>query len=202
MTVSNPAAVAALLVASACLFGCPPSADKSAQDGGAADARAEASLADGAASAAAAPDAAPWEEGNVPPAQNEELTTRMKHLLEAIAQDNPDLAKDVVYPREAWMQTKDAQDPGKLWDSKVQSAFKKSVHRSHKRRKHMDRAKFIGFELGKNVSLVPPKKKDLKKPAWRVKRSKILFSVDDKSLSIEIAEMTAYRGAWYVTRLR
>lgn len=184
----------------ATLLGCPPSASSSA-DGGADASRLEAGSGD-AGAGPGGPDAAPWEEGNVPPAQNEELTTRMRHLLEAIAQDNPDLAKDIVYPREAWMVTRDAADPAKAWDTKLSAGFKKSVHRLHKRRKHMDRAKFVGFELGKNVSLTPPKKKDFKKATWRVKRSKILFSVDDKSLSIEIAEMTAYRGAWYVTRLR
>jgi hypothetical protein len=190
--------LAALALFGALLCGCPPSSAQSIHDAGAADAKAEG----GASDASAGADAAPWEEGNVPPAQSEELTARMRHLLEAIAQDNPDLAKDVLYPRDAWIQVKDAPDPAKTWDTKLASAFKKSVHRTHKRRKHMDRAKFVGFELGKQVNLVSPKKKDLKKPAWRVKRSKVLFTIDDKSASFEIAEMTAYRGAWYVTRLR
>jgi hypothetical protein len=52
------------------------------------------------------------------------------------------------------------------------------------------------------VELSKAKKSDLKKPAWRVKHSKLTFMADGKTHSIEINEMTAYRGAWYVTKLR
>jgi hypothetical protein len=139
---------------------------------------------------------------NMPQPASEELSSRMRHLLEAIAQDNADLAGDVLFPRDAYISTKDATDPQKAWEKKLSGTFKKAVERTHKRNKGIEGAKFVSFELGKTVAQVAPKKRDWKKPLWRVKHSKLTYTVDGKTKHIEIAEMTAWRGAWYVTRLR
>jgi hypothetical protein len=136
-----------------------------------------------------------------PPTSSEELGTRMKHLVEAISQDNPDLAKDLLYPRDAYRELKDAKDPGKTWDKKVDTAFKRTVHRLHKRLKG-NVPTFSSFAIGPGVELAKVKRSDIKKPAWRVRHSKVTFTADGKTHTIEIAEMTAYRGSWYVTRLR
>ena len=147
-------------------------------------------------------DAGPiFEDVALPPASSPELDTRMRHLLEAIAQDNPDLAGDVLFPRDAFIQTKDLTDPQKAWEKKVSGSFRRSVALLHKRLK-ADQAKFVSFELGHSVVQITPKKKDWKRPLWRVKHSKLSFTVDGKTRHLDIAEMTAWRGAWYVTRLR
>ena len=116
-------------------------------------------------------------------------------------QDNPDLAGDVLFPRDAFIQTKDLTDPQKAWEKKVSGSFRRSVALLHKRLK-ADQAKFVSFELGHSVVQITPKKKDWKRPLWRVKHSKLSFTVDGKTRHLDIAEMTAWRGAWYVTRLR
>jgi hypothetical protein len=138
----------------------------------------------------------------MPKASGEELDMRMKHLVEAVAQGNADLAGDVVFPRDAYIQTKDSADPQKGWEKKVQSPFKRSVESMHKKMKGVDGAKFVSFELGHSVTQITPKKKDWKRPLWRVKHSKLTFTVDGKQRHLDIAEMTAWRGAWYVTKLR
>jgi hypothetical protein len=153
--------------------------------------------------ASANADAGPTlEDVAMPQASGEELDTRMKHLVEAIAQGNPDLAGDVVFPRDAYILTKDSTDPQKGWEKKVQGSFKRGVESMHKKMKGVDSAKFVSFELGHSVLQITPKKKDWKRPLWRVKHSKLTFSVDGKQRHLDIAEMTAWRGAWYVTRLR
>ena len=88
-----------------------------------------------------------------------------------------------------------------MWDKKVDTAFKRTVHRLHKRLKGQAPT-FASFAIGPGVELAKPKKNDLKKPAWRVKHSKLTFMADGKTHTIEIAEMTAFRGSWYVTKLR
>jgi hypothetical protein len=137
----------------------------------------------------------------MPKASGEELDMRMKHLVEAVAQGNADLAGDVVFPRDAYIQTKDSADPQKGWEKKVQGSFKRGVESLHKKM-HGDGAKFVSFELGHSVVQITPKKKDWKRPLWRVKHSKLTFVVDGKQRHLDIAEMTAWRGAWYVTKLR
>ncbi|MDF2694395.1 MAG: hypothetical protein K0S65_2778 [Labilithrix sp.] len=138
----------------------------------------------------------------MPAATGEDLQTRMRHLLEAISQNNPDLAGDALFPRDGYIAAKDVADPQKAWEKKVSIAFRRSVERTHKKMKGSEHAKFVSFELGHSVVQLTPKKKDFKKPLWRVKHSKLTFTIDGKTRHLEIAEMTAWRGAWYVTRLR
>lgn len=138
----------------------------------------------------------------LPAVGGDDLQTRMHHLLEAIVQNNPDLANDAVFPREAFITVKDVPDPQKTWEKKVSGAFRRDVERLHKNLKGVAHAKFVSFELGHTITQTPPKKKDFNKPLWRVRHSKLIVSIEGKSHTIEISEMTAWRGAWYVTRLR
>ena len=161
-----------------------------------ADARARDASAEASASDAGVDDLAP------PPPVNDELLGRMRHLLEAVSQDNPDLAGDLLFPRDAYMASRDASDPQRAWEKRVQGLFKRSVERTHKKNKGIETAKFVGFELGHSVQQLTPKKHDFKKPLWRVKHSKLTFTIEGKVRHLDIAEMTAWRGNWYVTRLR
>ena len=137
----------------------------------------------------------------LPPVANEELSGRMRHLLEAVAQNNADLAGDVLFPRDAYVASRDSVDPQKAWEKRVSGLFRRSVERSHKHTKGIENAKFVGFELGRSVSQLTPKKHDFKRPLWRVKHSKLTFTIEGKARHLDVAEMTAWRGAWYVTRL-
>lgn len=138
----------------------------------------------------------------MPASGGEDLTLRMRHLLEAISQNNADLASDALFPRDAYVATKDSPDPPKSWEKRVSVPFRRSVERTHKRMKGIQHARFVSFELGHSIVQITPKKKDFKKPLWRVKHSKLTFMIDGKERHLDIAEMTAWRGAWYVTRLR
>ena len=189
------------LAAALALAGCGDKTASAATDTTLTSARVDAGH-DGGPSTGAADAGPSLEDVAMPKSSGEDLDLRMRHLVEAIAQDNPDLAGDVLFPRDAFLATKDAADPAKLWERKVQTPFRHSVERTHKRTKGMEGAKFVSFELGHSVMQVTPKKKDWKRPLWRVKHSKLAFTVEGKTRHLDIAEMTAWRGAWYVTRLR
>ncbi len=143
-----------------------------------------------------------YDDSAMPASSGEDLQTRMRHLLEAVSQDNPDLASDAIFPRDAYVATKDSADPQKAWEKKVSTTFRKSVERTHKRMKGIEHAKFVSFELGRSIVQLSPSKVNFKKPLWRVKHSKLMFTIDGKARHLDVAEMTAWRGAWYVTRLR
>jgi hypothetical protein len=163
---------------------------------------------DGGATAAAMrePDAAPPDDTNLPAAASDELTARAKHLFEAVVRDNADLGTDMVFPRDAYIAAHDSADPGKAWDSKILGAFRRSVHTLHKRNARgallEEGAQFVSFELGHAVLEITPKRKEWKRPLWRVHGSKINYTLDGKTQRLEINEMTSWRGAWYVTKLR
>ncbi len=190
--------------------GCPSSPSKAtdggaARDGGGRDAAAVVGAAASAgtvgAVGTAGTDAGASDE-TLPPSSSDEMTARARHLLEAIAHDSPELATDIVFPRDAYLATKDSVDAGKAWDAKITTAFQKSVHAFHKRTRGAEKAQFVAFELGTSVQQAPPKKREWKRPLWRVKHSRITFTVDGRTQRVEIAEMTGWRGAWYVTKLR
>jgi hypothetical protein len=148
------------------------------------------------------PDAGMIDDRAMPAMSGEDLDNRMRHLLEALAQNNPDLGADALFPRDAYGASHDAKDALAEWEKRVHSPFRRSVERVHKKLRGIERAKFVSFEPGRAIMQVSTKKRSFTKPLWRVKHSKLTLSIDGKSHPIEIAEMIAWRGAWYITKLR
>lgn len=138
----------------------------------------------------------------IPPTSSDELTARARHLLEALGKDDPDLAADIEFPRDAWLGTRDAEDLGKDWDKHVDSPFRRSVHATSRRHESIARAQFVGIELGHAVVQTTPRRHGWKKALWSVHGSHLTYVVDGHTRTLPIREMTAWRGAWYVTRLR
>lgn len=137
----------------------------------------------------------------MPDATSVTLTVRARHLLEAIAKNSPDLATDVLFPREGYLAARADKDPAKAWDNKVKPAFDREIGRMNKRMKGAQRAIFVSFELGKQVVRITPKKHDYREPLWRVRHSSVHVTVDGRPHRIDIAEMVGWRGNWYVSRL-
>lgn len=137
-----------------------------------------------------------------PPANDADLAARAKHLLEAIVQDNADLARDILLPRDAYLKNRDIKDPGKVWETKVFVPFQKAVHRAHRSHQGLGRAIFVSVELGHDIVSVPPRPKEWKYDVWRVSHSRIVYSLDGSVMHLELGELTSFRGAWYVTHLR
>jgi hypothetical protein len=183
-------------------------APKRARDAGRHDATTGAAfVADASADAegGAPVDAGPAEDA-LPAATSAELQTRGRHLLEAIAQDAPDLGADMLFPRDAWVASRsppDARtDPAKQWDSKVKGAWESAIHSLHKRTKNVARAQFVSLEIGSQVQRIETSKREWSKPLWRVKKSRLTYVLEGQTHHLELAEMVGWRGAWYVTKLR
>ncbi len=143
-------------------------------------------------------DAAPADD-TIPATSSDELTARARHLLEAISKDDADLATDIVFPRAAWLGLRDAADPAKEWDKKVDRPFRRSLHALSR---HTDGAQFVSLELGRAVVQEPVKRHGWKKALWSIHGSRLTYIVEGHTRTLAIREMTAWRGAWYVTRLR
>jgi hypothetical protein len=137
-----------------------------------------------------------------PDAGPRDLDTRAKHLLEAIAQNDASLAADIVLPREAYVAARDAQDPGALYESKFKSSLASHIARIHRHEKGIENAVFVSFELGQSTSRVVPHKHEWKEPLWHATRSMLTYTIDGRVRRIEIAEMIAWRGNWYVAKLK
>jgi hypothetical protein len=148
---------------------------------------------------AAALDAAPADD-SIPSTSSDELTARGRHLLEAITKDDADLATDMIFPRDGWMALRDAADPGKDWDKRVDRPFRRALHALS--RHHMDGAQFVSLDLGHAVVQESARHHGWTRALWTVHGSRLTYVVDGHTRTLSIREMTAWRGAWYVTRLR
>ncbi len=193
---TNRAVAAILLVLSGC-GGCDTTTTSTTatKDAQIPDAKIDASI-----SASPAQDAAASFE-DFPDASSNDLDTRARHLLEAICQNDPTLAADIVLPREAFIAARDTQDPAALYDGKFKNTFAAQLAHVHRREKGIEQAVFVSFTLGQNPQRAVPKRHDWKESVWRVPHSTLTFTVDGLVRRIDIAEMIAWRGNWYVAHL-
>jgi hypothetical protein len=193
------AATAAILLASSA---CKPKRDASAASVDAAPR--DAATAEGGSdvrSAGSAP-AIPGPPDDQLPSASDGMAVRARHLLEAIASDDAALASDILFPRDGWTATRDATDPGKDWDRRVASPFRRAVHVLSRRHEDYSRAQSVSFELGPAVAQETLRPRGWKKPVWTVHGSRVTFVVDGRTRTLPLRELTAWRGEWYVTRLR
>jgi hypothetical protein len=144
----------------------------------------------------------------LPPAQSDELTARGKHLLEAISQGNPDLAGDMLLSRDAYQKLRDESDPSRSYDRKVAPSFQRAVGQMHKRNKGIETAQFVSFEIGGSITQAPSpsststRRHEWKRPVWRAHHAKLVVTVNGKMVRLDVAELVAWRGSWYVLHLR
>jgi hypothetical protein len=136
------------------------------------------------------------------PTSTEGMDLRARHLLEAIAADNSVLANDIIFPRDAWIATRDSSDPGKDWDHRIATPFRKAIHVLSRHNAALARAQSVTLELGTAISQDSPRPHAWKKSLWTVHGSRITFVVDGQARSLPVRELTAWRGEWYVTLLR
>lgn len=147
-------------------------------------------------------DASPPPDDAILPASGDELMARAGHLLEAISQDDATLAGDILFPRDGWLATREASDPGKEWDSRVASPFRRAVHTLSRQHHDSIHAQVVSLVLGGAIKQTTPRRHGWKKALWTVGGSRLTFVADGHTRVVSIHEMVAWRGAWYVTRLR
>ena len=184
------------------LVGCKPGGGARSDAG--LDARAPSdagSIEGGAGANAGALDAAVADDA-LPAATSDELNLRAQHLFEAVMRDNPDLASDILFPRDAFETAHDATDPGKVWDAKIASSFRRAVHALHRKVKGLERAQFISFEIGRTVTQATPRRHEWKLSLWRVPHARLTYLLDGHTARFDVGELTSWKGAWYVTKLR
>jgi hypothetical protein len=136
------------------------------------------------------------------PADSAEIAVRGRHLLEAIANDDAALASDILFPRDGWRATRDSTDPGKDWDRHVSEPFRRAVHALARRRGEVLGAQFVALELGSTIARATPSVHGWTKPLCTIHGSRLTFLINGRAHVLPVREMTAWRGAWYVTLLR
>ena len=143
-------------------------------------------------------DAAPPDDA-IPATSSDELTARARHLLEAIAKDDADLAADILFPRDGWLATRDAADPGKDWEKHVAGPSARPARAcaaprgARPRSVRLARARARGRAGDAAAARLEEAPLDGARLAAHVRRRR------PHAHRSSIREMTAWRGAWYVT---
>ncbi len=150
-----------------------------------------------------------------PPTASPELRARVQHLLDAIAQSEPDLGKDMLLPKAAYTAIAQKRDAHHTYESEVVVPYKKRVRALAKRRGLKD-AKVGSLTMGAPATMVTRPVAQLAasdagtnlnptpvdtRPMWRAHRVQLTARGASGSTTYVIAEMIAYGGAWYVVRL-
>ena len=136
-----------------------------------------------------------------PSVESKLFQQRARRLFEAIAKNDPELARDFFFPRAAYEKVKAIKHPGRDWDARLWKLFVRDVGDYH--RKVGDAPVFVRVE-------VPIEKSEWMKPHregnaigyHRVKRAQLVYrDGEGKERSLEITSMISWRGEWYVVHL-
>jgi hypothetical protein len=159
-----------------------------------------------ASASGSAPPAAPPHEVDMknrakPPLQSEELTARVRTLFEAIKADNPEIARDMFFPRGPFIPLKDIKNPGGYWDQ-LYRAYEQDIHQLHRKRaRELEGAEFVSFELGTPPTWVKPGDEGNKIGYFRTFNGKLRYDSAGKQRTIELRVIISWDERWYITHL-
>jgi hypothetical protein len=125
---------------------------------------------------------------------------RLRLLFEAIVQDKPALAADVFFPRDAFLQVKAMQNPGRYWD-RLRARFELDIHALHKSVGDLKQARYERFELSKRGGLVAPGDEGNALSYWASRHSFLHYRVGAQLRKLEVRVAITWQSRWYVIHL-
>ena len=128
----------------------------------------------------------------------------MSSLFEAIANDNPELARSFFFPLPAYEQVKAIAKPARDWEARLWKNFVRDVHTYHALLgDDPGAAKLERFELREpGVSWMKPNSEGNRIGYYRVTRSKLhVRKANGEPAVLEVTSMISWRGEWTVVHL-
>jgi len=125
---------------------------------------------------------------------------RARRLFLAIVRDEPALARDFYFPREAFLIVKAMADPGAYWD-RLQARYEHDIHALHESTADLDRATFVRLDLIRRGGWVPVREEGNALPYWVSRHSALVYSVDGQERRLEVRVLITWDDRWYVTHL-
>jgi hypothetical protein len=156
--------------------------------------------ADGAAQpAAAATQAAPAGPLAARPAPGD-LDARARLLFEAVLRDDPAHAEAVFFPRDAFLQVKAMQNPGRYYD-RLHARFAVDIHALHRSLPGLGSAEYDHLELGKRGGLVKPGEEGNRLAYWAARHATLVYRVGKELRRFEVRVLITWQERWYVIHL-
>lgn len=125
---------------------------------------------------------------------------RLTLLFEAIERDDPARAVDVFFPRDAFLQVKAMQNPGRYYD-RLRARFEQDIHALHARLGDLSQASYDHLELSRRGGLVRPGEEGNKLPYWAARHSFIVYKQGKQEKKLELRVAITWQDRWYVIHL-
>jgi hypothetical protein len=148
----------------------------------------------------AQPDAGPEREvrrsAMTPPLADFEARARL--LFDAILRADPTRAKEVFFPRAAFLLVKAMPNPGRYYD-KLLARFEQDIHALHKT--VTQDARFERFELSKRGGYVKPGEEGNRLPYWAARHCFLHYRERGQLKKLEVRVVITWQERWYVIHL-
>jgi hypothetical protein len=140
---------------------------------------------------------------DLPAGSDPALAARATGLWEAILRDEPERAMPFFFPRDAYRQVKDVQDPDADYARRLVAAYRHDVHALHARLgPGVDHAEFVALEVPEaRARWIEPGEEWNKLGYFRVFGSKLRYRVDGQPQAFDVKSLISWRGQWYVVHL-
>lgn len=128
----------------------------------------------------------------------------LRLLTRAIILDDPELARSVFFPVEAYQQVKDIPKPERDWEYRLWKNFKRDVHDYHKRLGENPRyARLLRLDTsGRKQQWMQPGSEGNKIGYFRMTHPRLVFQkADGSELRVDLTSLISWRGEWYVVHL-
>ena len=138
-----------------------------------------------------------------PTATGAEFDAHVDALWQAIVRDDPSLALPFFFPKTAYLQVKDIQDPAGDYQSRLIANYEDDVHALHAQLGDAaSRAQLVGMSVPNDqAQWITPGTEYNKGSYWRVYGSTLNSTVDGQSRSFPVTSLISWRGQWYVVHL-
>jgi hypothetical protein len=125
---------------------------------------------------------------------------RVRALFDAIVHDAPERAADAFFPRDAFLQVKAMQNPGRYFD-KLRARFDQDIHALHRSLGDLSQARFERFELARRGGWVAVGEEGNKLSYWASRHSFLYYRVGDEVKRFEVRVAITWQERWYVIHL-
>ena len=138
-----------------------------------------------------------------PTATGAEFDAHVDALWQAIVRDDPSLALPFFFPKTAYLQVKDIQDPAGDYQSRLIANYGQDIHALHAQLGDAaSRAQLTGMSVPNDqAQWITPGTEYNKGSYWRVYGSTLNSTVDGQSRSFPVTSLISWRGQWYVVHL-
>jgi hypothetical protein len=125
---------------------------------------------------------------------------RARRLFLAIQRDDPSLAQDFFFPREAFAKVKAIAGADAYWQ-RLFARYAADIHALHESVTDLDRAEFDRLEIVRRGGWVVPGEEANALPYWAARHNLLHYRVGDDARTIEVRVVITWGERWYITHL-